>query len=314
MRGTVIKSTGKWYQVRLFDQRIISCRIKGKFRLKDYKLTNPIAVGDEVEVELEQHDENGMITAVFSRKNYVLRQSTRKKHFMHLLAANIDQALVIVTIQNPAIKPGFIDRFLLTTEIHNIPTILIINKRDLHGEQDEIIEENIKRIYEDIGYQTLTVSALNGMGFDELKAILKDKTTLISGHSGVGKSTIINRLQPNLELDTNEISDYSGKGIHTTTFSEMFPLDFGGNIIDTPGIKELGFINMEPKDVAHNYREIFKASDNCKFSDCLHLNEPSCAVKKAIESGSISLLRYQSYCSIMDELTDQNSWERHTDW
>lgn len=314
MKGIVIKSTGKWYQVRLLDQRIIACRIKGKFRLKDYKLTNPIAVGDEVEVELEQHEENGMITNVSSRKNYVLRQSTRKKHFMHLLAANIDQALVIVTIQNPTIKPGFIDRFLLTTEIHNIPTVLIINKRDLHCEQDEIIEENLKRIYEEIGYQTLTVSALNGMGFDELKSILKAKTTLISGHSGVGKSTIINRLQPNLELDTNEISDYSGKGIHTTTFSEMFPLDFGGNIIDTPGIKELGFINMEPVDVAHNYREIFKASSNCKFSDCLHLNEPNCAVKDAIESGSISLLRYQSYCSIMDELTDQNSWERHTDW
>lgn len=314
MKGIVIKSTGKWYIVRLEDNRLMDCRIKGKFRLGKLKLTNPIAVGDRVFVEQEKGLQTGMISKLFPRENYVLRQSTRKKHYMHLLAANIDQAFVIVTIQNPMLKPGFIDRFLLTTESHNIPSYIIVNKADIYTKDDQLIQKGLADLYEQIGYPTILVSAHTGEGIDTLKSLLKDKVTLLSGHSGVGKSSIINSIQNDLEITTQEISDYSGKGMHTTTFSQMYPLEQGGFIIDTPGIKEMGFINMEPMDVAHNFREIFDCSEHCKYGDCLHVNEPNCAVKEAVESGAISILRYQSYLSVLEDVLGQNSWERHTDW
>ena len=308
------KSTGKWYTVQLEDGRVMPCRIKGKFRLGNYKLTNPIAVGDWVEVQPEKGLETGVIATLHPRENYVLRQSTRRRHYMHLIAANIDQAFVIVTIQQPMLKPGFIDRFLLSTESHNIPTYIIVNKADLYDEEDLELYEGLQSIYQPIGYPTRLVSAETHAGVDDLRSLLKDKTTLISGHSGVGKSSLVNALQPDLDLSTQEVSDYSGKGMHTTTFAQMHPLSFGGQIIDTPGIKELGFINMEPMDVAHNFKEIFLYSRDCKFGNCLHLNEPKCAVKAAVEVGEISLLRYQSYCSILEEIQNQNSWERQTDW
>ena len=314
MKGIVIKSTGKWYIVRLEDNRLMDCRIKGKFRLGKLKLTNPIAVGDRVFVEQEKGLQTGMISKLFPRENYVLRQSTRKKHYMHLLAANIDQAFVIVTIQNPMLKPGFIDRFLLTTESHNIPSYIIVNKADIYTKDDQLIQKGLADLYEQIGYPTILVSAHTGEGIDTLKSLLKDKVTLLSGHSGVGKSSIINSIQNDLEITTQEISDYSGKGMHTTTFSQMYPLEQGGFIIDTPGIKEMGFINMEPMDVAHNFGEIFDCSEHCKYADCLHVNEPNCAVKEAVESGAISILRYQSYLSVLEDVLGQNSWERHTDW
>lgn len=314
LEGIVTKSTGKWYTVKLEDERFMQCRIKGKFRLGKFKLTNPIAVGDKVWVDQETGLETGMISKLFPRDNYVLRQSTRRKHFMHLIAANIDQACVIVTIQNPMLKPGFIDRFLLTTETHDIPSYIIVNKADIYSEEDLEIFGGLAQLYEEIGYKTLLVSAHTGQGMDALRDLLKDKNTLISGHSGVGKSSIVNCIQEDLDLDTQEVSEYSGKGMHTTTFAQMYELEFGGCIIDTPGIKEMGFINMEPMDVAHNFREIFKASKNCKFSDCLHMNEPSCAVKDLVESGEISILRYQSYLSIIDDVQNQNYWERQTDW
>ena len=314
MKGIVIKSTGKWYIVRLEDNRLMDCRIKGKFRLGKLKLTNPIAVGDRVFVEQEKGLQTGMISKLFPRENYVLRQSTRKKHYMHLLAANIDQAFVIVTIQNPMLKPGFIDRFLLTTESHNIPSYIIVNKADIYTKDDQLIQKGLADLYEQIGYPTILVSAHTGEGIDTLKSLLKDKVTLLSGHSGVGKSSIINSIQNDLEITTQEISDYSGKGMHTTTFSQMYPLEQGGFIIDTPGIKEMGFINMEPMDVAHDFREIFDCSEHCKYADCLHVNEPNCAVKEAVESGAISILRYQSYLSVLEDVLGQNSWERHTDW
>ena len=314
MKGIVIKSTGKWYIVRLEDNRLMDCRIKGKFRLGKLKLTNPIAVGDRVFVEQEKGLQTGMISKLFPRENYVLRQSTRKKHYMHLLAANIDQAFVIVTIQNPMLKPGFIDRFLLTTESHNIPSYIIVNKADIYTKDDQLIQKGLADLYEQIGYPTILVSAHTGEGIDTLKSLLKNKITLLSGHSGVGKSSIINSIQNDLEITTQEISDYSGKGMHTTTFSQMYPLEQGGFIIDTPGIKEMGFINMEPMDVAHNFREIFDCSEHCKYGDCLHVNEPNCAVKEAVESGAISILRYQSYLSVLEDVLGQNSWERHTDW
>jgi ribosome biogenesis GTPase len=296
------------------DNRLMDCRLKGKFRLGKLKLTNPIAVGDRVFVEQEKGLETGMISKLFPRDNYVLRQSTRKKHFMHLLAANIDQAFIIVTIQHPMLKPGFIDRFLLTTESHNIPSYIIVNKADIYTEDDQLIQKGLADLYEQIGYPTVLVSAFTGEGIDTLKALLKNKTTLLSGHSGVGKSSIINSIQKDLDITTQEVSEYSGKGTHTTTFSQMYPLEQGGDIIDTPGIKEMGFINMEPIDVAHNFREIFDCSEHCKFGDCLHVNEPNCAVKEAVESGAISILRYQSYLSVLEDVLGQNSWERHTDW
>ncbi|MCH2023618.1 MAG: ribosome small subunit-dependent GTPase A [Saprospiraceae bacterium] len=314
MKGIVTKSTGKWYIVKLEDERLIRCRIKGKFRLGKLKLTNPIAVGDLVFVNLEKGLETGMISKLYPRSNYVLRQSTRRKHFMHLIAANIDQAFIIVTIREPMLKPGFIDRFLLSTESHNIPTYIIVNKADIYSEDDMNIQKGLASLYEEVGYKTILVSALDGEGIENLKSLLKDKTTLLSGHSGVGKSSLINAIQNGLEIETRQVSEYSGKGIHTTTFSQMYELDNGGNIIDTPGIKEMGFINMNPMDVAHNFREIFDRSEHCKYGNCMHINEPQCAVKESVESGSINILRYQSYLSILEDIMEQNSWERETDW
>jgi ribosome biogenesis GTPase len=311
MQGLIVKSTGTWYTVRLDNGELMQCRIKGKFRLKGYKLTNPVSVGDIVEVTPEEGMETGVISDVLPRKNQVLRRSPRQKHYMHLIASNIDQAMLIVTIKHPTIKPGFIDRFLLSTESYDIPTYIVFNKADLYDEDDLMLYKALSIIYGNIGYKTLLVSAIEGDGLDNLRALLKDKTTLISGHSGVGKSSLVNAIEADLELRTGEISDYTEKGMHTTTFAEMFPLEMGGNIIDTPGIKELGFINMEPKDVGHNYPEIFEYSKNCKFNNCLHLNEPKCAVKQAVEDEEIHIIRYQSYLSILEEVMEQKHWERH---
>ena len=311
MQGTIIKSTGSWYIVRTEKGEIWNCRIKGKFKLKDYKLTNPVAVGDEVKFEAEKEEGHGIIGDILPRKNFVLRRSTRQKHFMHLIACNVDQAMVVVTIKRPNIKPGFIDRFLLTTESYNIPTYIIFNKADIYEEEDLELFEALTIIYKNAGYQTMLVSSQSGQGLNELKAVLKDKTTLISGHSGVGKSSLVNAIQPQFDLRTGDISDITDKGMHTTTFAEMFELDFGGKIIDTPGIKELGFLNMEPMDVSHNFPEIFEKSSQCKYANCLHINEPKCAVKDAVENEEIHPLRYQSYLSIMEEVMDQNHWERN---
>ncbi|HMO40981.1 MAG TPA: ribosome small subunit-dependent GTPase A [Saprospiraceae bacterium] len=312
-KGIVIKSTGSWYQVRVEDSSVLQCRIVGKLRLDGLKLTNPVAVGDEVEVEIESAGEQtGIIKQVLPRRNYVLRQSPRKKHDMHLLASNIDQALLVSTIVQPNLKQGFIDRFLLMTEPYEIPVTIAFNKADLYSEEDLEIFGGLKYIYTDIGYEVLLVSATAQQGLEELRATLQGKTTLLSGQSGVGKSSLITAIQPHLVLRTGDLSDYSGKGQHTTTFAEMHPLDFGGFIIDTPGIKTLAFNNLEPLDVAHNFREFFAVSAECKFGgSCLHRNEPGCAVKAAIEAGDISELRYINYLTILEEVEDQNYWERH---
>lgn len=310
MQGTVIKSTGAWYQVRVSDGELIQSRVKGKFRLDGLPLTNPVAVGDVVELSLNAEDNTGSIQRILPRKNYVVRQSPRRKHYLHLLASNIDQAVVIVTIIEPMLKQGFIDRFLLMTEPYNIPTTVIFNKSDLYGEQELNMYAYLKDLYENIGYNVLLVSAIDGTGTDDLKALLKDKITLLSGQSGVGKSSLVNTIQSGLELRTAEISDYSGKGQHTTTFAEMFPLSFGGQLIDTPGIKTLSFNNLSGEDVAHNFREIFAASENCKYNNCTHRDEPNCAVKDAIENEEISELRYINYVTLLEEMEEQNSWER----
>ncbi|MEZ4935884.1 MAG: ribosome small subunit-dependent GTPase A [Saprospiraceae bacterium] len=311
IKGTVIKSTGSWYTVRLENGETCECRIVGKFRLGKLKLTNPIAVGDEVKI-IKENDGNGLIKEILPRRNYVVRQSPRRKQNLHLLASNVDQAVVIVTIVSPNLKQGFIDRFLLMTEPYNIPTCIVFNKADIYIEEDLEIYGALEYIYGKIGYQVLLVSATESQGIEELKNLLKDKTTLIGGQSGVGKSTLVNAMQPHLDLRTTELSDFSGKGQHTTTFAEMFPLSFGGYIIDTPGIKTLSFSNLEPADVAHNFREFFEISTNCKFGgQCLHRDEPKCAVKTAVEEGEISELRYMNYLSILEEIEDQNYWERH---
>lgn len=315
IKGKVIKSTGSWYLVQKEDMEVIPCRIIGKFRLNGLKLTNPVAVGDNVAFEMEGSEEEnkGIIKKILSRENYVVRQSPRKKHSLHLLASNIDQAIVLVTVIQPMLKPAFIDRFLLMTEPHNIPTHIVFNKVDLYDEKEFGMFAAMEEIYAAIGYQVHLISAEKNVGMDEMLDLLKDKITLISGQSGVGKSTFINRIIADIDIKTQDISEYSGKGQHTTTFAEMFPLEIGGFVIDTPGIKTLSFNNLEPEDVVHNFREFFEKSKECKFGDCKHRNEPKCAVKEAIENGEISELRYFNYIQILEEIEDQNYWERHTD-
>ena len=319
IKGRVIKSTGSWYNVRRLDNgEVVKCRIVGKFRLGNMNLTNPVAVGDIVEFAIND-EELGMIKKIAPRVNYVARQSPRKLHDLHLLASNVDQAMLFVTIVEPQMKQGFIDRFLLMTEPQDIPTIIVFNKSDLYDAEDKAVFNDMKTIYEKIGYTVLLISGITGEGLEDLKNILKDKITLVSGQSGVGKSSAVNAIQAQLILKTGEISDYSGKGQHTTTFAEMFELDFGGSLIDTPGIKTLAFNNLQPMDVAHNFREFFILSAQCKFgSSCMHRNEPGCAVKAAMTDSvdsltemGISELRYQNYLKILEEIEDINYWQRN---
>ena len=319
--GIVIKSTGSWYKILPLVEKaimehwseddVIEARIKGKFRLAGLPITNPIAVGDVVDYEIE-HEGKGMIKHIHPRKNYVARQSPRKKHELHLLSSNVDQAVLVVTLKYPDLKLGFIDRFLLMLEPRDIPVIILVNKIDLLEGDDFDLLGGLAMMYEKIGYKVLPISATQGDGIEILKKLLKGKQTLISGQSGVGKSTLLNALEPELDIKVAPISDYMGKGQHTTTFAEMHSLSFGARIIDTPGIKTLSFNNLEPQDVAHNYREFFAISENCKFGgNCLHRNEPKCAVKDAIESGEISEIRYTNYLQILEEVEAQNHWERH---
>ncbi len=312
--GTVIKSTGSWYAVRFDSGDVWQCRIIGKFRLAGLMITNPVAVGDRVLVAPES-PEKGMIKVILPRKNYVSRQSPRQPKFVHLLASNVDQAILITTVVDPMLKLGFIDRYLLMTEPQDVPTAIVFNKKDLWDDEAMALFEETRDVYEKIGYRVLATSTRTGEGLDDFRGILKGKTSLVSGQSGVGKSTLVNALQPQLELKTGEISDYSGKGQHTTTFAEMFALDFGGSIIDTPGIKTLAFNNLEPMDAAHNFREFFKKSAGCRFgAQCLHRNEPACAVRAAVETGEFSARRYEHYLTILEEIEDLNFWERHREF
>ncbi|MEM9526564.1 MAG: ribosome small subunit-dependent GTPase A [Bacteroidota bacterium] len=319
-KGTVTKSTGSWYTVRMDEptpegQQLLRCRVAGRFRLDDKKLTNPIAVGDRVSVMIEEtgDEETGAIREIEDRKNYVVRQSPRKKHELHLLASNIDQAVLIVTIVMPDLKLGFVDRFLLMTEPFGIPTTIVVNKADLYDEDDLDTFAVIKSIYEDIGYDVLLVSAESGEGLEAFRSLLKDKRSLLSGQSGVGKTTLVNAIAPELNLRTGELSDYSGKGQHTTTFAELFPLDFGGELIDPPGIKTLSFNYLKPIEIAYYFREIFALSSECKFGgSCLHKSEPGCAVIASVEAEDdrVTDLRYNSYLTLLAETEEQNYWER----
>jgi len=310
LKGRVIKSTGSWYAVKSEENgEIHQCRIVGKFRIKGLKVTNPVAVGDLVIV-----NSDGSIVEICDRDNYVVRQSPRKRHQLHLIASNVDQAVVVVTIIEPNLKQGFIDRFLLMTEPYDIPVHIVFNKADLYEEKELSIYELIKDVYTKIGYQVSLVSAEQNTGIEELRENLKDKISLVSGQSGVGKSTLVNVIQSGLGLKTTELSDYSGKGQHTTTFAEMFDLAIGGSIIDTPGIKALSFNHFEVMDVAHNFKEFFALSDRCKFGNCTHRNEPKCAIKNGIDSGIISELRYLNYLQLVEEVEDQNYWERNVEY
>jgi ribosome biogenesis GTPase / thiamine phosphate phosphatase len=315
VEGRVVKSTGSWYEVEMPGGEVMTCRMVGKFRLDGMRITNPVAVGDLVMVELEGAEGQGMIKEILPRTNYVLRQSPKSRMEMHLMAANIDQAVVIATIVHPNLKQGFIDRFLLMLEPYEIPGVIVFNKADLYGEGDMNVYGYLRDIYNRIGYEVLLTSAVDGRGLDALREVLQDKISLISGQSGVGKSSLVNGIQPQLDLRTSSLSEHSGKGQHTTTFAEMHRLDFGGAIIDTPGIKLLSFNNFEPQMVAHNFREIFALSDKCRFgAKCLHRTEPGCAVKEALETGAVSPLRYENYLTILQEVEDQNYWERNKEY
>lgn len=312
MKAIIYKSTGSWYEVKTEDGKWHNARTVGKLRLEDNFSTNPIAVGDIVDIHIENEEEI-TINNIHKRTNYVVRQSPRKKHQVHLIAANVDQALLIITIREPNLKVGFIDRFLMMTEPYKIPVIIAFNKSDIYLKEDLEVFEFYKDVYEKIGYTVILTSSANNYGIDNLRLLLKNKVTLISGQSGVGKSSLVNAIQPGLKLRTTELSDYSGKGQHTTTFAEMYDLNEGGMIIDTPGIKTLAFNTFEITDIAHNFREIFKYSEDCKFANCTHRNEPKCAVKDAVENGEISIHRYENYIQLTVEVEEQNYWEIHKD-
>jgi len=298
MKGLVTKSTGSWYQVQTDEGEIIDCRIKGKFRTKGIVTTNPIAVGDIVDFDMEPEQENGVITNLHQRKNYIIRKSINLSKQAQIIAANLDQALLIVTLASPRTSLGFIDRFLVTAEAYDIPARLIFNKLDLFSEEGLEVLAYYKAVYEKIGYPCFEVSALAKTNIEVVQELLKDKVTLFSGHSGVGKSSLINRLLPDLDLRTHQISDWSEKGMHTTTFAEAFELPQGGFIIDTPGIRELGVIDIEKQELSHFFPEMRQRMHDCRFSNCRHINEPGCAVLEALENGEIEPSRYDSYLSI----------------
>ncbi len=305
-KGLVIKSTGSWYTVETATGETFECKIKGKFRIKGIKSTNPVAVGDRVKFTIqtvsanENEERIGLITAIEERKNYIIRRSINLSKQSHIIAANIDQAILVVTLSHPVTTTTFIDRYLASAEAYRIPVLLVFNKTDRYNsEQNELLAKQIKT-YQSIGYKCLTTSAKTLDGLEQLKEALKDKTNVFNGHSGVGKSTLINILQPGLNLKTKEISDSHKTGKHTTTFSELYKLNFGGYIIDTPGIKAFGMLEMEPWEISHYFVEIFKISENCQYNNCSHTHEPGCAVKLAVEKGKIAKSRYLSYLGLLE--------------
>ena len=310
MKGLVIKNTGSWYTVRTDDGRDVESKVKGNFRLKEIRSTNPVSVGDRVDIDIN-NEGTAFITRIEDRKNYIIRRASNLSKQSHIIAANLDQAMLIVTVNYPITTTVFIDRFLATAEAYSVPVKLVFNKIDRYKGEDKEYLDALINLYTTIGYPCSTLCAKTEEGLDALKAELKDKITLLSGHSGVGKSTIINKLVPGVNLRTGDISEYHNKGMHTTTFSEMIPLPEGGYLIDTPGIKGFGTIEMETAEISHYFPEIFKFSEDCRFNNCSHRHEPGCAVMQALEDHYISESRYKSYLSILEDKEESKYREEY---
>lgn len=302
MTGLVYKSTGSWYTVKTLNGKVYECRIKGKFRLKGIKSTNPIAVGDFVSFELETKNQTttGVINHIQERKNYIIRKSVNLSKQTHIIASNIDQAFLLITINNPVTYTSFIDRFLVTAEAYSIKAILLFNKIDSYDEDTILEVRYLAALYRSIGYECIGISAKTGKNLDKVKQLMTGKVNMFSGRSGVGKSTLINSIEPGLDLKTKEISDQHQQGQHTTTFAEMFDLSFGAKIIDTPGIKSFGVVDMDNEEVGDYFPEFFALKEDCKFNNCLHLHEPKCAVKNALDSDEVAYSRYRSYLQILE--------------
>ena len=310
MRGLVIKNTGSWYTVHTETGKDIESKIKGNFRLKSIRSTNPVAVGDWVQIE-ENKEGTAFITAIEERKNYIIRRASNLSKQSHIIAANIDCAMLIVTVNYPVTTTIFIDRFLATAEAYRVPVKLVFNKIDRYNEEDQAYMEALITLYSTIGYPCLKVCAKNETGLEALQSDLQDRVTLLSGHSGVGKSTLINKLVPGVSLKTGTISEYHNKGMHTTTFSEMIALPQGGYLIDTPGIKGFGTIEMEGAEIAHYFPDIFRFATECKFNNCTHRHEPGCAVLEAVQAHWISESRYKSYLSILEDKNESKYREEY---
>ncbi|MER3497453.1 MAG: ribosome small subunit-dependent GTPase A [Chitinophagaceae bacterium] len=306
MKGLVYKSTGSWYTVKDEERRFHQARIKGVFKIDDITSTNPIAVGDEVEIEKEELGEAWIITKIYDRRNYINRQSPRVKRQHHIVAANLDQSILVATLREPRTSQGFIDRFLVACEMYHVPAVLLFNKTDLFRNKEAALFKKLREIYEKVGYTIVPVSVKENLGIEEVKSLLKNKISLISGHSGVGKSSLLNRLIPGIELKTQDVSGWSGKGLHTTTFAEMFDLPFGGSIIDTPGMKEFGLVDVTRQEVSHYFPEMRERLVDCQFNNCLHVNEPGCRIKQAVIDGEIDEDRYVSYVNILESIEEKN--------
>ena len=307
MKALVYKSTGSWYTVKDETGKIWNARIKGIFKIDDITSTNPVTVGDNVEIELENESENtATITEILPKKNYINRQSPRVKHQHHIIAANLDQSMLVATLKEPRTSQGFIDRFLVASEMYHVPPFIVFNKSDLHRKKEMEKYEQWKEMYEAVGYRVFLISAINNEGLTEVKKQLKDKTTLISGHSGVGKSSFLNSIFPAMNLKTKDISGWSGKGQHTTTFAEMFDLPVGGRIIDTPGMREFGLVDISKQELSHYFPEMRKLLNNCQFNNCQHINEPGCAIKEAVMNNVIHEDRYVSYVNILDSIEERS--------
>ncbi|MFI5154540.1 MAG: ribosome small subunit-dependent GTPase A [Chitinophagales bacterium] len=306
MNGKIYKSTGSWYVIKTKEQEFWNGRLRGTLKIDGFTSSNPLAVGDLVDMEEEDAAEkSAIITAIHDRKNYIIRQSPSNRFQHNIIAANIDLTILLATLKEPRTSQGFIDRFLVTSEAYHIPSVIVLNKSDIYGKKEMEKYEAWQEMYSSIGYKLLLISVAGKMGLDQIQGLLKDKVSLISGHSGVGKSSFINVILPARHLKTQDVSDWSGKGMHTTTFAEMFDLPEGGQLIDTPGIREFGIVDIPKQELGHYFPEMRDRLVDCQFNNCLHITEPGCAIKKALSEGEIFEDRYISYCKILDSIDEK---------